>query len=165
MRITVNLSARQFDADDLPAIVERALTDSSLDPSLLGLEVSEPIASRDPVQARRVLLRLKELGVRLILDDFGGGTAAFSDLKRYPIDLVKIDSRSLSDGFKQREAAILSSMIAAARALDLGIIGKSVESPSQYEFLTQHRCDEMQGYLFGPPMPALAAGKSLKVDH
>ena len=165
MRITVNLSARQFDADDLPAIVERALTDSSLDPSLLGLEVSEAIASRDPVQARRVLSRLKELGVRLIIDDFGGGTAAFRDLKRLPIDLVKIDSCSLSDGFKQREAAILSSMIAAARALDLGIIGKSVESPSQYEFLTQHRCDEMQGYLFGPPMPALAAGKSLKVDH
>jgi diguanylate cyclase (GGDEF)-like protein/PAS domain S-box-containing protein len=165
MRITVNLSARQFDADDLPAIVQRALADSSLDPSLLGLEVSEPIASRDPVQARRVLSRLKELGVRLIIDDFGGGTAAFSDLKRYPFDLVKIDSRSLSDGFKQREAAILSSMIAAARALGLGIIGKSVESPSQYEFLKQHRCDEMQGYLFGPPMPALAAGKSLKVDH
>lgn len=165
MRVTVNLSARQFDADDLPAIVERALVDSSLDPSLLGLEVSEPIASRDPVQTKRVLSRLKQLGVRLIIDDFGGGTAAFNDLKRYPFDLVKIDSRSLSDGFKQREAAILSSMIAAARALDLGIIGKSVESPSQYEFLMQHRCDEMQGYLFGPPMPAIAAGKSLKVDH
>jgi diguanylate cyclase (GGDEF)-like protein/PAS domain S-box-containing protein len=165
MRITVNLSARQFDAGDLPTIVERALADSSLDPSLLGLEVSEPIASRDPVHARRVLSRLKELGVRLIIDDFGGGTAAFSDLRRYPFDLVKIDSRSLSDGFKQREAAILSSMIAAARALGLGIIGKSVESPSQYEFLTQHHCDEMQGYLFGRPMPALAAGKSLKVDH
>ncbi|MFN2442429.1 MAG: putative bifunctional diguanylate cyclase/phosphodiesterase [Thermoanaerobaculia bacterium] len=165
MRITVNLSARQFDADDLPAIVERALSDCSLDPSLLGLEVTEAIASRDPAQAKKILSRLKGLGVHLIIDDFGGGTAAFRDLQRYPIDLVKIDSRSLSDGFKQREAAILSSIIAAARALDLGIIGKSVESPSQYEFLKEHRCDQMQGFLFGPPMPALAAGKAFTVDH
>lgn len=156
LRVAVNLSARQFQDPDLEKIVERAVSDAGLDPSLLHLEIAEDVAARDLPFARQTIGRLKTLGVRVAIDDFGAGTASFGELRQLPIDLVKIDSRSLRGNPGSRDAAILSSVIAAAQAFDLGIIGKAVESAAQYDFLQRHHCDEMQGFLFGPPLPPTA---------
>ncbi|HEU5163612.1 MAG TPA: EAL domain-containing protein [Thermoanaerobaculia bacterium] len=165
VRIGVNLSARQFHAPDLRKVVERALGDSALDPSALTLEVAEEIAARDLRFAREAVAGLRDLGVRVDLDDFGAGTSSFGGLKELAINGVKIDSRFPADPGRNRDAAILSSLIAAARALDLRVIGKSVESAAQYDFLRQNQCDEMQGFLFGAPMPPGAASRSLRIDH
>lgn len=165
IRVAVNLSPRQFQAQDLEQVVERALADSSLDPSLLNLEVGEVVAGRDLVFAKQAIGRLKSLGVRIAIDDFGAGTASFGGLKQLAIDVVKIDSRFLRDRDLGRDAAILASVIGAAQALDVGVVGKSVESAAQFEFLQRHNCDEMQGYLFGPPVPPAAALRALMNDH
>jgi diguanylate cyclase (GGDEF)-like protein/PAS domain S-box-containing protein len=165
VRMGVNLSTRQFQAPDLRKVVERALSDASLDPAALTLEVAEDIAARDFRFARETLTSLRSLGVRVDLDDFGAGTSSFAGLRELPIDGVKIDSRFAADAARARDAAILSSVIAAARALDLRVIGKSVESAAQYDFLRQNHCDVMQGFLFGPPMPPSAAARSLRTEH
>lgn len=164
VRVAVNLSARQFEASDLDRIVERALSDSSLDPAMLDLEVAEAVASRDFRFSRDAIARLQGLGVRVALDDFGAGTGSFGELKELPIGLVKVDSRFLRDQ-ASRDAAILSSVINAAHALEVKVVGKSVESAAQYEFLQAHQCDEMQGFLFGPPLPPGAALGALRNDH
>ncbi len=164
LRVALNLSARQFEASDLDRIVERALSDTSLDPAFLDLEIAESVASRDFRFSRDAIGRLHGLGVQVAIDDFGGGTGSFGELKELPIGTVKVDSRFLRDRHS-RDAAILSSVITAAQALDIKVVGKSVESAAQYEFLQKHKCDEMQGFLFGPPLPPGAAISSLRNDH
>ncbi|HVR43159.1 MAG TPA: EAL domain-containing protein [Thermoanaerobaculia bacterium] len=164
VRVAVNLSERQFQAADLERIVDRALSDASLDSALLNLEVAESVAARDLTFARQAIDRLRGLGVRVAIDDFGAGTASFGELKELPVDMVKIDSRFLRSR-EGREAAILASVIGAAQALDLGVIGKSVESAAQFEFLQRHHCDEMQGYLFGPPLPPGSVRRNLETSH
>lgn len=164
IRVAVNLSARQFQDPDLEKIVERAVSDAGLDPALLHLEIAESVAARDLPFARQAISRLKDLGVRVAIDDFGGGTASFGELRQLEIDVVKIDSRILREQVGGRDAALLSSVIAAAQALDLGIVGKAVESAAQYDFLQRHQCDQMQGFLFGPPLPASAILRN-STDH
>ncbi|HUP64550.1 MAG TPA: EAL domain-containing protein [Thermoanaerobaculia bacterium] len=163
MRVAVNLSAQQLQAQDLEAVVGRAVSDGRIEPSLLHLEIAETVAAKDFEFTRDVLGRLKRLGIKVAIDDFGGGTSFFSELRELPIDLVKIDARGLRPKSHTRDAAILSSVISTARALDLGVIGKSVESAAQFEFLQQNHCDEMQGFLLGAPMPPPAS--ALRLDH
>ena len=139
-------------------------SDSGIDSSLLHLEVTEKVAAENLDFAREQFVRLRQLGVKIAIDDFGGGTASFGGLQSLPIDRVKIDSRMIgADGGRQN--AILSGVIAAAQALDLSVVAKSVESPFQYEFLQQQNCDQMQGYLFGRPLPAGVGSPSRRMEH
>ncbi|QBE62067.1 bifunctional diguanylate cyclase/phosphodiesterase [Pseudoduganella lutea] len=155
LRVAVNLSARQFAQPDLVPSIAQVLADTGLPAACLDLELTESLFVDDVAQAVEVLHQLKALGVALSIDDFGTGYSSFSYLRRFPIDVLKIDRSFVADiASDADEAAIVVSIIALARNLKLRVIAEGVESLAQLEFLRAHGCDEMQGYYFSRPLPA-----------
>lgn len=154
-RMAVNVSARQLHQSDLPRAVERALAETGLDPAHLELELTESMIMREPERVVGVLRELKALGVVIALDDFGTGYSSLAYLKRFPIDRIKIDRSFVRDLEEDpSDATIIRTVIAMSHALGLRVIAEGVESPVQLRHLVQHRCDEAQGYLLSPPLPA-----------
>lgn len=153
-RVAVNLSARQFEQQDLIAIVAQALEASGLAPHRLELEITESMIMQNPVETVQILNELKRLGVKLAIDDFGTGYSSLSILKRFPLDSLKID-RSFIDGLPQDEdsAAITEAVLAMARKLGFAVVAEGVEQEAQARFLEDNGCDVLQGYYFGKPMP------------
>ncbi|WP_338759084.1 EAL domain-containing protein [Massilia sp. METH4] len=155
LRVAVNLSARQFGQPDLVDSIAQVLADTGLPPACLDLELTESLFVDDVTQAVDLLHQLKALGVALSIDDFGTGYSSFSYLRRFPIDVLKIDRSFVADiASDADEAAIVVSIIALARNLKLRVIAEGVESPAQLDFLRAQGCHEMQGYLFSRPLPA-----------
>jgi EAL domain-containing protein (putative c-di-GMP-specific phosphodiesterase class I) len=153
--IAVNLSAKQFEHQDICAMVEQALHDFDIQPSLLTLEVTESAAMHNPDEAIVTLGRLKALGVRLSIDDFGTGYSSLSYLKRFPVDYLKLD-RSFVAGLPGDvdDAAIALAVITMAHSLGLKVVAEGVETEAQIAFLEANGCDEMQGFLLARPMAA-----------
>ena len=169
LRVAVNLSARQFRQPDLPGQVGKALQASGLDPELLELEITESTVMHNAEQSVETLTRLRKMGVKLSIDDFGTGYSSLSYLKRFPINIVKIDQSFVRDiTTDPDDAAIACSIIALAHSLKLSVIAEGVETEGQLEFLTTNKCDQMQGYYFSRPLPVteldalLSAGKRLQ---
>jgi diguanylate cyclase (GGDEF)-like protein/PAS domain S-box-containing protein len=155
LRVGVNLAASQLYHDDLVAMVGRALAETGLDAACLDLELTESQVMADVDQALSVMQRLKALGVSLSLDDFGTGYSSLSYLKRFPIDVLKIDKsfvRNLPQD--QDDAVIARSIISLAQSLQLQVIAEGVETREQLDYLRQHRCDQIQGYFFSRPLAA-----------
>lgn len=156
LRMAVNLSARQLHAPHLVAGIQRALADHGLAGGDLELEVTETTAMQDPEEAALLLHALRGLGLRLAIDDFGTGYSSLSHLRRLPIQTLKLDRsfvRDLEDD--SGDAAICAATISLARNLSLQVVAEGVETEAQRYFLsTVHRCELLQGYLFGKPMPA-----------
>jgi EAL domain-containing protein (putative c-di-GMP-specific phosphodiesterase class I) len=154
-KISVNLSARQFAEGDLDKRIAAILRTSAIPPACLELELTESILMQDVANALQTLTDLKRLGLCLAIDDFGTGYSSLNYLKQFPIDVLKID-RSFVDGLPEGEqdAQIARAIIAMAHSLKLAVIAEGVESQAQLDFLRQHDCDEVQGYLLGRPMPA-----------
>jgi diguanylate cyclase (GGDEF)-like protein/PAS domain S-box-containing protein len=156
--MAVNLSPRQFRharlVDDLDQVLHRA----GLDAAGLELEITEGTAMGDAAATVRTLERLKSLGVRLAIDDFGTGYSSLSYLRRFPIDVLKVD-RSFVSGLPGNggDAAIVRTVVGLARALGLSVVAEGIETPGQLEVLCALGCDHGQGFLFGGPMPAEAA--------
>ncbi len=155
LRMAVNLSARQFHQQDLPAMVAAVLAETGLPAEYLELEITESVAMRDIDFSTTMMCRLREMGVQLSIDDFGVGYSSLIYLKKFPINTLKIDQlfvRGLStDRYDQ---AIAMAIITMARSLHLRVIAEGVEEPAQQAFLQQCSCDAMQGYLFSQPLPA-----------
>nr|WP_283859892.1 EAL domain-containing protein [Pseudomonas aeruginosa] len=118
-------------------------------------ESTESILMSDVAEAMQILSGLKRLGLAIAVDDFGTGYSSLNYLKQFPIDVLKID-RSFVDGLPhgEQDAQIARAIIAMAHSLNLMVIAEGVESQAQLDFLREHGCDEVQGYLFGRPMPA-----------
>jgi len=153
--ISVNLSANQFKQQNLVAIVESALRNSNMLPSLLELEITESMSMKNPDDTLKTLTSLKDLGVRIAIDDFGTGYSSLSYLKRFPIDTLKVDRSFLMDiPENPRDAEIVKAIIAMAHSLNLTVIAEGVEKESQAQYLLGNGCEKMQGYLFSPPVPA-----------
>ncbi|MBX9912548.1 MAG: EAL domain-containing protein [Pseudomonadaceae bacterium] len=154
-KISVNLSARQFSTGQLDQRVAQTISASGIPPAALELELTESILMVDIEQALHTLARLKRLGVGIAIDDFGTGYSSLNYLKQFPIDVLKID-RSFVDGLPdgEQDAQIASAIIAMAHSLKLAVIAEGVETQAQLDFLRDHGCDEIQGYLLGKPMPA-----------
>ncbi|MDR3013060.1 MAG: EAL domain-containing protein [Chitinispirillales bacterium] len=153
--ISVNLSANQFQQEDLVPLVESALRDSGMLPSLLELEITESMSMKNPEDTLKTLTSLKDLGVRIAIDDFGTGYSSLSYLKRFPIDTLKIDRSFLMDiPENSRDAEIVKAIIAMSHSLNLSVIAEGVEKETQAQYLLEHGCEKMQGYLFSPPVPA-----------
>ncbi|WP_036991277.1 sensor domain-containing protein [Metapseudomonas furukawaii] len=154
-KISVNLSARQFADGQLAQRIASILDDSGLPPACLELELTESILMRDVAEAMAILENLKRLGLCIAVDDFGTGYSSLNYLKQFPIDVLKID-RSFVDGLPdgERDAQIARAIIAMAHSLNLAVIAEGVETHAQLDFLREHGCDEVQGYLFGHPVPA-----------
>ncbi|WP_456154088.1 sensor domain-containing protein [Pseudomonas machongensis] len=154
-KVSVNISARQFSDGQLGKRIANILEETGLPPACLELELTESILMREVNEAMQILDSLKNLGLSIAVDDFGTGYSSLNYLKQFPIDVLKID-RTFVDGLPEGEqdAQIARAIIAMAHSLNLAVIAEGVETHEQLEFLREHGCDEVQGYLFGRPMPA-----------
>jgi EAL domain-containing protein (putative c-di-GMP-specific phosphodiesterase class I) len=153
LRVSVNLSARQFQQAGLALRVRAALERSGLPPACLEIEITESTVMRDTGEAASVLRSLKALGVALSIDDFGTGYSSLSYLKRFPIDVLKIDRSFVSDVTADpNDAAITRAIIALAHTLNLEAVAEGAETAEQVAFLRENGCDEIQGYYFSPPV-------------
>jgi diguanylate cyclase (GGDEF)-like protein len=159
--MAVNLSALQFRRAGLVETVAGALERSGLPPRLLELELTESILLQDVEYTLETVRRLKALGVRLSIDDFGTGYSSLSYLKRFAVDRLKIDRSFVRDlDTDPDNAAIVRAVIHLARSLRLGIVAEGVETEAQLAFLREEGCQDVQGFLFSPPL-ALADLKAL----
>ncbi|WP_095598054.1 EAL domain-containing protein [Pseudomonas sp. PIC25] len=154
-KISVNISARQFADGQLGTRIAHILQESGIPPACLELELTESILMRDVGEAMQILAGLKRLGLCIAVDDFGTGYSSLNYLKQFPIDVLKID-RSFVDGlpYGEQDAQIARAIIAMSHSLNLAVIAEGVETQEQLDFLREHGCDEVQGYLFGRPMLA-----------
>jgi EAL domain-containing protein (putative c-di-GMP-specific phosphodiesterase class I) len=125
--------------------------------------VTESVIMYDAQQVIASLQAFSDMGVHLSVDDFGTGYSSLSYLKRFPVDRLKIDQSFVRDlGTNADDVAIAQAIITLGHTLNLRVIAEGVETPEQLAFLRKHQCDEMQGYLFGKPMPAQAFAKLLE---
>ncbi|WP_110951652.1 EAL domain-containing protein [Pseudomonas bohemica] len=152
-KVSVNISARQFSDGQLGMRIANILQETGLPPACLELELTESILMREVSEAMQILDGLKRLGLSIAVDDFGTGYSSLNYLKQFPIDVLKID-RTFVDGLPsgEQDAQIARAIIAMAHSLNLAVIAEGVETYDQLEFLREHGCDEVQGYLFGRPM-------------
>ncbi len=165
LRMAVNVSARQMAEADFVQSVAQVLDDTGLPPSCLELELTESQVMNDVEQAIGVMHRLKKLGVLLAIDDFGTGYSSLAHLKRFEIDVLKIDQTFVRDlSVDPDDAAIVTTIIALAGNLGLDVISEGVETVEQLEFLRRHGCRQMQGYYFSRPAPAGAIEAILRDD-
>ncbi len=155
LAMAVNVSALQFRQADFIDSVGRALADAGLPPDMLELELTESILIQDADEVLRRLEALARLGVKLSIDDFGTGYSSLSYLKRFPLHRLKID-RSFVAGLPEDEsdAAIVTAIVNLARSLNLRVIAEGVETDIQRQFLLAAGCQEFQGYLCAPALPA-----------
>lgn len=172
LKVSVNISARQLLwQHDVVMMVESALVGSGLPSDALELEMTESVIMHNVEGAISTMLKLKDMGVSLAMDDFGVGYSSLNYLRRFPLDVLKID-RSFVRGLpkEQNDAAIVSGIINMAHDLDLQIVAEGVENLEQYNFLRQKGCREMQGHFFSPAVAAsemdrlLSSGARLVVD-
>ncbi len=154
--VAVNLSALQFEHKDLSRKVAGVLQDCGLAPEYLELELTESAVMRDAETTIFTMRMLKDIGIRLSLDDFGTGYSSLSQLKRFPLDKLKID-QSFVRGLPHDpdDLAIATAIIGMGHALGQKVIAEGVETEEQRDFLQSHGCDEIQGYLLAEPSPAL----------
>jgi diguanylate cyclase (GGDEF)-like protein/PAS domain S-box-containing protein len=152
--MSVNLSVVQLRDTQLPEEVRQILDQYQLDPGHLCLEVTESALSADPDAEASVLDRLRELGVHLAMDDFGTGNSSLTALRRFPFDMLKIDRSFVSGiGTGEEDSAIVAATISLGQALGLTTIAEGVETEAQAAFLVRNGCEQLQGYLFGRPVP------------
>ncbi|MBW3668996.1 MAG: EAL domain-containing protein [Actinobacteria bacterium] len=162
LQVSVNLSARQFAAPDLVPSVAAALRDAGLPPSRLWLEITESVLMDEAEATIETLQALRGLGVHLSIDDFGTGYSSLSYLKRFPVDVLKID-RSFVDGLgaDAEDEAIVTAVVRLAHALDLQVVAEGVETGAQLAELRRLGCNAVQGYYFAHPQPASEMGEML----
>ncbi len=155
VKVTVNLSALQLEAGDLPSIVSKALAGAGLKPSRLKLEVGEALLDRNDIARRKMLKELRKLGIGITLDNFGKASGALGNLQAYPFDEIKID-RALVKGVPVRadSAAIVKAVINLARSLGMRSVAEGVETRNELSMVAQVGCNKVQGYYISRPVPA-----------
>ena len=154
VRVAVNISQKQLQRAEFAATIDRILRGTGLRPELLELEITESVAAEDPDATSALLKGLRASGVRVSIDDIGTGYSSLAYLKQFPVSAVKVDKAFVSNVTSDRsDAAIVAAVIGVAHSLEMEVIAEGVETEDQAAFLRQHRCNAMQGYLFGEPMP------------
>ena len=154
LRVAVNVSPLQFRYADLPKLIHSILLDTGLAPARLELEITENVFIDDFSRAISMLSRLKALGVRVALDDFGSGYSSLSYLHSFAFDKIKIDRTFVLDlEYNQHSMAIVRAVIDLGHSLNIPVLAEGVETAAQHAMLVERGCDEVQGYLMGRPMP------------
>jgi len=157
LKVSVNLSARQFADKTLPDTVARILARTGLSARRLEVEVTETVLMQNLSTAADMLGQLAEMGVAASIDDFGTGYSSLYYLKKLPLAAIKIDRSFIRDIPRNpSDIAITTTIISMCRGLDLAVVAEGVETPEQFNFLLGLRCDECQGYLISRPLPAAA---------
>lgn len=155
LRVSVNLSSRQFDQEDLARTVARVLAETELSPRYLELELTESAVMTDPAHSIATLHRLRGMGIKVSVDDFGSGYSSLSYLKHLPVDILKIDQSFIHDLLRDsRDRAIVRAIIGLAHDLQLQVTAEGVQTAGQVKFLRELKCDKAQGYLYNTPLPA-----------
>ncbi|MCW5602952.1 MAG: bifunctional diguanylate cyclase/phosphodiesterase [Burkholderiales bacterium] len=155
LKVSVNLSMRQFGQEDLIQRIREVLHGAGVEPARLEIEITESMVMRNTERAARLLAQLREAGIGIALDDFGTGYSSLGHLRRFPIGSVKVD-RSLICALPgdPDAAGITRAVVAMAHSLGLGATAEAVETREQWDFLSGLGCDEMQGNYFSPAVPA-----------
>lgn len=165
IRISVNLSARQFEQPNLVEVVSQILEETKLEACYLELEVTESFLMADIERSVKTLKQLRELGISLALDDFGTGYSSLNYLKRFPINMLKIDQSFVQDVTSNPDsAAVTNAIIALAKNLRLNITAEGVETQEQLDYLQMQGCEEGQGFYFSRPVPPEIITKILKTS-
>lgn len=153
LRLSVNISARQFGYEDLIYILEQAVQDHRFHPFFLELELTESLVMENPRRASELLRNLKDKGFSLAMDDFGTGFSSLAYLRRFPFDMIKIDKSFIDELGKSRETeAIVGTMLDLGRALGMNMVAEGVETVKQLDFLREKLCEEIQGFLYSRPL-------------
>jgi diguanylate cyclase (GGDEF)-like protein len=156
INVCVNVSARQFREKNWVSRVAEALRESCLEAKYLELELTETLIMQDVEQAIATMKELQTLGVQLSIDDFGTGYSSLAALKRFPVGRLKIDKSFIDDILRDESSnAVAKAIIALGQNLNLRVIAEGVEKENQVAFLRESNCDEMQGYYFSKPIPAV----------
>jgi diguanylate cyclase (GGDEF)-like protein len=162
VRVSVNVSARQFDDPGLLDAVERALEDAGLDPTALVLEVTETAVMREAGRTAAILQTLRDLGVTVAIDDFGTGYSSLAYLQRFPVTALKIDRTFVAASAREADAGpLVQTLVQLGRSLGLSTVAEGIEDEGQLEYLRALGCDRGQGYLFAPPLEVAALGRFL----
>ncbi|WP_166000177.1 EAL domain-containing protein [Bacillus sp. Cs-700] len=155
LRVSVNLSPKQFQSDELITTVKETLDRYELDPALLELEVTESMTMENSTRSSWMITSLRNLGVSISIDDFGTGHSSLSYLKDFSINQVKIDKTFIDELTRNvKSDQITSAIIAMSKQLKLHVIAEGVETVEQAEFLSQKGCDSIQGYYYSKPVPS-----------
>ncbi len=163
--ISVNLSARQLSDPELKARIVQILETTGLEPANLELEMTESALVENATVAGATLNQLKALGIRIAIDDFGTGYATLGYLKQFAFDSLKIDRIFVRNANEDTQnAAITTAVILLGHSLNMTVIAEGVETEAELDFLKQHQCDIMQGYLFSRPEPAAIIESLLVAD-
>jgi diguanylate cyclase (GGDEF)-like protein len=162
LMMSINVSGRQLDDENLVADVAHALTSAGLEPSAVTLEITETTLMRDAEAATDKLRALKTLGVRIAVDDFGTGYSSLAYLRQFPVDALKID-RSFISGIAASGAskALIHTLVQLGKALGLETLGEGIEEQAQLRHLQDEHCDAGQGFLFARPLEPEAIGELL----
>ena len=153
--VAVNLSARQFFDDRLPQRVRQAILDADMEAAQLELEITESILMANTEETMNLFVQLRQLGVKLSIDDFGTGFSSLAYLKRFHVDSLKIDHSFVRDiSTNADDAAIVRAIVSLAHSLQLRVVAEGVETREQLDFLRECGCEEAQGYYFAHPLPA-----------
>ena len=163
LQVAINLSPKQFSDTDLVSSIANILKEEALPAHLLELELTEGLLLEATEDTHRQLDQLKQLGLTLAMDDFGTGYSSLSYLKKFPIDIIKIDRSFIHEiPDNQDDMEITSAVVAMAHNLKLKVVAEGIETPEQLAFLRRHRCDVGQGYLFDRPIPGRELAERLK---
>ncbi|MBF0379829.1 MAG: EAL domain-containing protein [Magnetococcales bacterium] len=163
LRVAVNLSGLQFQAPNIVEKIQTTLTRTGLDPKGLELEITESIAMDGVDSAIDKVAKLRDLGVQISIDDFGTGYSSLSHLKKFPLNALKIDQSFVRDlTINSDDAAIVASILSMAKSMNLRVVAEGVENIEQLNFLKDKDCQEVQGFYFSKPIPAIEFEKLLK---
>lgn len=156
IKVAVNMSALQFDQGDLAAGVQKVLDETGLDARRLEIEITEQALLRDAARTLGTLEQLREIGVRVVLDDFGTGFASLNHLRSFTFDKIKIDQSFVSEMADRLDSrAIVGAVTELAKTLGMGPVAEGVEGLQQLEGVTVAGCEEMQGFYFSHPVPSV----------
>ncbi|MBC8014275.1 MAG: EAL domain-containing protein [Sporomusaceae bacterium] len=151
--VSINISSVQFHDKGFLQMLEGVIKESGIEPGYLDLEVTESVVMRDPEFVSQQLQRIKDMGIKLSLDDFGTGFSSLSYLRHFPLDRLKIDQSFVRDlTAVPVNQAIIESVIALGRNLKIKTIAEGVETKEEFEFMQKFQCDEVQGYYFSKPL-------------
>ena len=154
--VSVNMSPREFRGRSLLPTVSQALVDSGLDAERLQIEITEASLMRDGAKAEQVLSGLHAMGVKIALDNFGTGFSSLSNLRRFPVDVIKIDGQFVRAGPSDpADCKIVAALTSLARGLGLHVVAEGVETHEQLSFVTDCGCNEAQGFLLGRPLTSV----------
>ncbi len=156
--MSVNVSGRQLDTDQLVGDIESALSDSGLDPRALTIEITETTLMRNATETATRLAAIKELGVRIAVDDFGTGYSSLAHLQKFPVDALKID-RSFISGLRANKEGetLIHTLVQLGKALSLETVAEGIEEQQELSVLQHEHCDNGQGFLFARPLDVAAA--------